>query len=141
MSISPTTIYKADKLSFTRHDFAVMLERLIDEGILDEDSNVIDAGFNFKFNSGSYYLFTENMIVFDREDNCVSAKFYNYDKAWWIRGEDYGYVNQDPDDSVHTLKFYFIDDIEKYIRNVYTEAHIAVEGLKNQRLIDEIEKL
>lgn len=141
MSISPTTIYKADHLSFTRHDFAVMLERLIDEGILDAESNINDAGFNFKFNSASYYLYTEDMITFDREDNCVSAKFYNYNKAWWIRDDDGEYVNPDPDDLVRTLKFDFIDDIEKYIRNVYTEAHIAVEVLKNQRLIDEIEKL
>lgn len=141
MSISPTNIYKADHLSFTRHDFAVMLERLIDEGILDVDSNVNDAGFYFKFNSASYYLYTEDMIAFDREDKCISAKFYNYDKSWWICDDDGEYINQDPDDSVHTLKFYFIDDIEKYIRNVYTEAHIAVEVLKNKQLIEEIEEL
>lgn len=141
MSISPSTIYKADKLSFTRHDFAIMLERLIEDGILDAESNINDAGFDFKFHSASYYLFTEDMITFDREDKCISAKFYNYNKAWWICDDDGEYVNQDPDDTVHTLKFYFIEDIENYIRNVYTEAHIAIEALKNKRLIDEIEKL
>lgn len=147
MSIFPNNIYKADKLSFTRHDFAVMLERLIDEGILDEVSNVVTACFNFKFSSLSRFVFTEDMIVFDREYKCVSAKCYNYDKAGWIcdefcvHVEDCVYANLDPSETVRSLKFYCIDDIEKYIRNVYAEAHIAVEALKNQRLIDEIEKL
>lgn len=141
MGITHTDIELKDYKPFTRHDFAVMLERLIDEGILDEYSNVIGAGFDFKFNSASYYLFTEDMIAFDREDRCISAKFYNYDKSWWISDDDGEYINQDPDDSVHTLKFYFINDIENYIRNVYTEAHIAVEVLKNKQLIEEIEEL
>lgn len=141
MGITLTDIELKDYKPFTRHDFAVMLERLIDEGILDKDSNVNDAGFNFKFDSGSYYLYTEDMIAFDREDRCILAKCYNYDKSWWICDDDGAYINQDPDDSVHTLKFYFINDIENYIRHVYAEAHIAVEVLKNKQLIEEIEEL
>lgn len=132
--------YKSYK-PFTRHDFVTMLERLIDEGILNVDSNVNYAGFDFKFDCVSYYIYTDDMITFDRRDRCFSAKVYAYDKSWWVHDVDGGYVNEDPNDAVRELTFYFMEDIENYIRKVYNEAHIAVEESKNEQLVKEIEEL